>query len=159
MTASAVRNPITDLIRKLVACIRLLASDKEFEREGGISGIQRLLKGADTDTTNALADYVERGAEDIERLKQETLARVKQALEAGYVRGVRATEERFRPDGKLTFCEVALCMERQIYRIPPDKHEFINKMAIYARQEYEPTQKQGKFLFDLFVQYLGGKVR
>jgi hypothetical protein len=158
MTASAVRNPITDLIRKLVACIRLLASDKEFEREGGISGIQRLLKGADTGTTNALADYIERGAEDIEKLKREAYARVKQALETGYVEGVRATEARFRPDGKLTFCEVALCVERQINRFPPDKHEFIRKMALYATQEIEPSPKQGKFLFDLFVQYLGGRI-
>jgi hypothetical protein len=53
---------------------------------------------------------------------------------------------------------VALCMERQINHLPPDKHEFIHKMAVYARQGYEPTPKQGKFLFDLFVQYLGGRI-
>jgi hypothetical protein len=152
------RNPIADLIRKLVACLRLLSSDKQFEREGAMAGIHRLLVNADTGTTNALADYIERGAEDIEKLKREARAWVEQALETGYVKGVRATEARFRPDGKLTFCEVALCVERQINRFPPDKHEFIRKMAIYARQEYEPTQKQGKFLFDLFVQYLGGRI-
>jgi hypothetical protein len=59
-------------------------------------------------------------------------------------------------DGKLEFNEVALFVEREINRLPPDKHEFIHKM--YARQEFEPTPKQGKFLFDLFVQYLGGRI-
>jgi hypothetical protein len=53
---------------------------------------------------------------------------------------------------------VALYAQRQIHRIPPDKHEFINKMALYAIEEFEPSPKQGKFLFDLFVQYLGGRI-
>jgi hypothetical protein len=72
--------------------------------------------------------------------------------------GVKAAEARFRPDGKLAFSEVALCMEHNINRLPSDKHEFIHKMAMYAREEFEPTPKQGRFLFDLFVQYLGGRI-
>jgi len=71
---------------------------------------------------------------------------------------VRAAEARFRPDGKLEFSEVALFVERKINHLPPDKHEFIRKMALYARQGIEPSPKQGKFLFDLFVQYLGGRI-
>ena len=74
---------------------------------------------------------------------------------AAYAEGVRAAEARFRPDGKVTFSEVALCVERQINRFPPDKHEFIHKMALYATADIEPTPKQGKFLFDIFMQYLG----
>jgi hypothetical protein len=42
---------------------------------------------------------------------------------------------------------VALYAQREIHRLPPDKHEFINKMALYAAQGYEPSQKQGKYLF------------
>jgi len=151
------RNPFDDFVRKLVACIRLLSSDKEFEREGALSGVQRLLKGADVNMTNALADHITNGGLT-EAYKQQVRDAVDNARTAAYADGVKAAEARFRPDGKLEFSEVALFAERQINRLPPDKHEFIHKMAVYARQEYEPTPKQGKFLFDLFVQYLGGRI-
>jgi hypothetical protein len=156
MNAPAARNPLEDLVRKLVACIRLLASDKEFEREGAIAGAQRLLKGADPNTTRALADRIDGGGltEDYKRQVRDAVG---SARAAAYAEGVRAAEARFRPDGKLTFNEVALYTQRQIHRIPPDKHEFINKMALYATADLEPSPKQGKFLFDLFVQYLGGR--
>jgi len=151
------RNPLDDFMRKLVACMRLMSSDKEFEREGAIAGVQRLLKNADTNTTNALADRLENGGltEDYKRQVRDAVGN---ARAAAYAEGVRAAEARFRPDGKLTFSEVALYAQRQIHRIPPDKHEFINKMALYAIEEFEPSPKQGKFLFDLFVQYLGGRI-
>jgi hypothetical protein len=150
-------NPLEDIVRKLVACIRLLSSDKEFEREGAAAGVQRLLKGADTNTTRALADRIEGGGltEDYKRQVRDAVGN---ARAAAYAEGVRAAEARFRPDGKVTFGEVALCMARQVNRFPPDKHEFIHKMALYATAEIEPTPKQGKFLFDLFVQYLGGRI-
>jgi hypothetical protein len=151
------RNPFDDFVRKLVACIRLLSSDKEFEREGALSGVQRLLKGADVNMTNALADHITNGGLT-EAYKQQVRDAVDNTRTAAYADGVKAAEARFRPDGKLEFSEVALFAERQINRLPPDKHEFIHKMAVYARQEYEPTPKQGKFLFDLFVQYLGGRI-
>jgi hypothetical protein len=147
-------DPIGDVVRKLAACIRLLSSDKPFEVESAMSGVQRLLKGADV---HALADRIESN-EMSEKYRDEVRAQIKKAHEVGYEKGVRAAEARFRPDGKLEFSEVALFVERQINRLPPDKHEFIHKMAFYARQEFEPSQKQGKFLFDLFVQYLGGRI-
>jgi hypothetical protein len=150
-------NPLDDIVRKLVACMRLLSSDKQFEREGALAGVQRLLKGADTNTTCALADRIENGGLT-EDYKQQVRDAVGNARAAAYAEGVRATEMRFRPDGKLTFGEVALCVERQINRFPPDKHEFIHKMALYATAEIEPSPKQGKFLFDIFVQYLGGRL-
>jgi hypothetical protein len=151
------RDPLADVVRKLVACIRLMSSDKESEVEGATLGIQRLLKGADTKTTRALADRLENGGVD-ENYKQEVIAQIKKAHEVGYANGVKAAEARFRPDGQLTFSEVALSVQRQIHRIPHDKHEFINKMALYAIQEFEPSPKQGKFLFDIFIQYLGGRI-
>jgi hypothetical protein len=151
------RDPIIDVVRKLVACMRLLSSDKEFEREGAIAGVQRLLKSADTNTTRALADRIESGGVD-EKFKETVRAQIAKAREAGYTEGVRAAEARFRPNGKFEFNEVALCVERQINHFPPDKHEFIHKMALYATQGFDPSRKQGKFLFDLFVQYLGGRI-
>ena len=58
--SAVVRDPLTSIAIKLAACIRLLASDKEFERKGAMSGMERLLKGADTNMTNALADRIRR---------------------------------------------------------------------------------------------------
>jgi hypothetical protein len=155
------RDPLADIARKLAACVRLFLSDKESEAEGAILGIKRLLTNADNNTVHALADRIKDGLD--ESYRQSVLAQIKRAKECahaiGYAEGVRAAEERFRPNGKVTFSEVALYVQSQIYRIPPDKHEFINKMALYATQDIEPSQKQGKFLFDLFVQYLGGRIR
>jgi hypothetical protein len=155
--STAARDPLTNIAVKLAACIRLLSSDREFERESAIAGVQRLLKGADTNTTRALADRIEGGGLS-EDYKQQVRDAVNNVRATAYAEGVRAAEARFRPDGKLTFNEVALYARRQIHRIPPDKHEFINKMALYATAELEPSPKQGKFLFDLFVQYLGGRI-
>jgi hypothetical protein len=151
------RNPFDDTVRKLVACLRLLSSDKEGEREGALAGMQRLLKGVDPRMTGKLADRLENGGLT-EDYKQSVRDAVGNARATAYAEGVRAAETRFRPDGKVTFSEVALCVERQINRFPPDKHEFIHKMALYATAEIEPSPKQGKFLFDLFVQHLGGRI-
>jgi hypothetical protein len=151
------RNPFDDFARELVACLRLRASDKKFERESALSGVQRLLKGATINMTNALADHIENGGLT-ESYKRQVRDAVDGARAAAYADGVKAAEARFRPDGQLTFSEVALFVESNINRLPTDKHEFIHKMALYARQDFEPTQKQGKFLFDLFVQYLGGRI-
>src|SRR5262245_27958056 len=123
MSAPA-RDPLTDVVRQLVACIRLLSSDQAVEVEGAMAVIQRLLKGADV---HALADRIESGGVD-ESYKQEVIAQIRRAHEVGYANGVKAAEARFRPNGQLTFSEVALYAQRQIHRLPPDKHEFINKM-------------------------------
>jgi hypothetical protein len=141
---------------KLGNAVRLLSSDRAGDVIAAVHGILRLLAshGADIHT---LAAHIENGGMS-EKYQEEVRAQIKKAHEVGYEKGVRAAEARFRPDGKLEFSEVALFVERQINRLPPDKHEFIHKMAFYARQELEPSPKQGKFLFDLFVQYLGGRI-
>jgi hypothetical protein len=141
---------------KLGNVIRRLSSDSDGEIIACINAILRLLESCGGDI-HALAAQVENGGMS-EKYREEVRAQVKKAHEVGYEKGVRAAEARFRPDGKLEFSEVALFVERQINRLPPDKHEFIHKMAFYARQELEPSPKQGKFLFDLFVQYLGGRI-
>jgi hypothetical protein len=136
--------------------IRRLSSDQDGEIIAAMYAILRLLQSCGGDI-HELAARVENGGMS-EKYRDEVRAQIKRAHEVGYEKGVRAAEARFRPDGKLEFSEVALFVEREIRRLPPDKHEFIRKMALYARQELEPTQKQGKFLFDLFVQYLGGRI-
>ena len=140
---------------RLANVIRRLSSDHEGEIIAAMNIILRLLESCGDDI-HALAARVENGGGGLsEKYQEEVRAQIKKAHEVGYEKGVRAAEARFRPDGKL---EVALFAERQINRLPPDKHEFIHKMAFYARQELEPSPKQGKFLFDLFVQYLGGRI-
>src|SRR5262249_60149699 len=99
-----------------------------------------------------------KGGGQTEKEKRKIRGEIEGARAIGYAEGVRAAEARFRPDGKLEFSEVALFVERKINHLPSDKHEFIRKMALYARQDIEPSPKQGKFLFDLFVQYLGGRI-
>ena len=146
----------SEVTARLGNVIRRLSSDHEGEIIAAMHIILRLLESCGGDI-HALAAQVENGGMS-EKYRDEVRAQIKKAHEVGYEKGVRAAEARFRPDGKLEFSEVALFVERQINRLPPDKHEFIHKMAFYARQEFEPTQKQGKFLFDLFVQYLGGKI-
>jgi hypothetical protein len=156
MSARAL-NPLDDFVHKLVVCLRLLVSDREGERDAALAGMQRLLKGADPNMTCALADRLENGGLS-EDYKKQVRDAVGSARAAAYAEGVRAAEARFRPDGRVTFSEVALCAERQINRFPSDKHEFIRKMALYATADIEPTPKQGKFLFDIFMQYLGGRI-
>jgi hypothetical protein len=142
---------------KLGRSIRMLSSDKDGDILAAAHAILRLLASCGVDI-HALAAHIENGGGLSDADKQKITNEIENARAIGYAEGVRAAEARFRPDGKLEFNEVALCVERQINRIPPDKHEFIHKMAIYARQQLEPTPKQGKFLFDLFVQYLGGRI-
>jgi hypothetical protein len=145
-----------EVTAKLGNVIRRLSSSSDGEIVAAVHAMLRLLHsyGADIHT---LAERIENGGMS-EKYQEEVRAQIKKAHEVGYEKGVRAAEARFRPDGKLEFSEVALFVERQINRLPPDKHEFIHKMAFYARQELEPSPKQGKFLFDLFVQYLGGRI-
>jgi hypothetical protein len=145
-----------EVTAKLGNVIRRLSSSSDGEIVAAVHAMLRLLHSCGADI-HALAAQLENGGMS-EKYREEVRAQIKKAHEVGYEKGVRAAEARFRPDGKLEFSEVALCMERQINRLPPDKHEFIQKMAFYARQEYEPTPRQGKFLFDLFVQYLGGRI-
>jgi hypothetical protein len=152
-------DPFDSILHRLASCIRMLLAT-DGQRTAAILGVQRMLEGIGKNNNvdvHALAERIEKGGVS-KQYQDEVRAQVKKAHEVGYEKGVRAAEARFRPDGKLEFSEVALFVERQINRLPPDKHEFIHKMAFYARQELEPSPKQGKFLFDLFVQYLGGRI-
>jgi hypothetical protein len=158
MSASA-PDPLAPILHRLASCIRMLLAT-DGQRPAAILGVQRMLEGIGKNNNvdvHALAERIENGGVS-EKYRDEVRAQIKKAHEVGYEKGVRAAEARFRPDGKLEFSEVALFAERRINHLPPDKHEFVHKMALYARQDIEPSPKQGKFLFDLFVQYLGGRI-
>jgi len=147
------------LAAKLGLVIRRLSSTSDGEKLAAVAALLRLLQSNGADI-HVFAAHVENANDDnlSEAAKEKIRNAIENARADAYAQGVRAAEARFRPDGKLEFNEVALFVERHINRLPPDKHEFIHKMAIYARQELEPSPKQGKFLFDLFVQYLGGRI-
>jgi hypothetical protein len=152
-------DPLAPIIHRLASCIRMLLAT-DGQRAAAILGIRRMLEGIGKNNgidVHALADRIERGGIS-EKFQEEVRAQIRKAHEVGYEKGVRAAEARFRPDGKLEFNEVALFVERRANHLPPDKHQFVHKMALYARQGIEPSPKQGKFLFDLFVQYLGGRI-
>lgn len=153
-------DPLGPVPHKLACAIRMLLS--ACDSAAAIRGVERILRTVSKDggvDLHALADRIEKSNGSLtDADKQKIRAEIENARAKGYAEGVRAAETRFRPDGKLEFSEVALFAERQINRLPPDKHEFIHKMALYARHELEPSPKQGKFLFDLFVQYLGGRI-
>jgi hypothetical protein len=152
-------DPLDPILHRLASCIRMLLAT-DGQRTAAILGVQRMLEGIGKNNNvdvHALAERIEKGRVS-KQYQEEVRTQIKRAHEVGYEKGVRAAEARFRPDGKLEFSEVALFAERRIDHLPPDKHEFIHKMALYARQDIEPSPKQGKFLFDLFVQYLGGKI-
>lgn len=91
--SAVARDPFDNFVQKLVACIRLLASDKEFEREGALSGVQRLLKSADTNMTNALADHLKNGGLT-EAYKQQVLSAVNNARAAAYADGESKRQRR-----------------------------------------------------------------
>src|SRR5262249_3757900 len=158
------RNPLDDLMRKMVACARLLSSDRD--REGATAGIQRLLKGADTNMTNALADRIEsaNGSGLTEDDKEKIRAAVENARAIGYAEGVKAAEAKqhgtgaFRnTDGKLEWTEVALYCQREKHRLPDRHHEFIDDMASRTVYGREPTPKQHQYLHSLFFK-LGGRI-
>lgn len=153
-------DPLDPILHRFASCIRMLLAT-DGQRTAAILGVQRMLEGIGKDNNidvHALADRIENGGGLSEEYKREVRAQIEKAHSAGYAQGVKAAEARFRSNGQLTFSEVALFVERNIHRLPSDKHEFIHKMALYARQDFEPSSKQGKFLFDLFVQYLGGRI-
>jgi len=153
-------DPLAPILHKLASCIRMLLAT-DGQRTAAIFGVQRILEGIAENNNvdiHALAERIENGGGLTENDKRKIKSEIESARAIGYAEGVRAAEARFRPDGKLEFSEVALFVERKINHLPSDKHEFIRKMALYARQDLEPSPKQGKFLFDLFVQYLGGRI-
>jgi hypothetical protein len=121
----------SEVTAKLGNVIRRMSSSSDGEIVAAVHAMLRLLASCGADI-HTLAERIENGGMS-EKYRDEVRAQIKKAHEVGYEKGVRAAEARFRPDGKLEFSEVALFVEREINRLPPDKHEFIHKMAFYAR--------------------------
>jgi|SRR5262249_19130042 len=160
-------DPLGPILHRLASCIRLLLSANDGERDAAILGIQRTLRTIGEDRSvdiHALATHIENGGGLSDADKQKIKSEIENARSLGYAEGVRAAQAKqhgagaFRnTNGKLEFGEVALYVQREKHRLRPHTHEFVDKMAFYAVEEFEPSKKQGKYLFDLFLE-LGGKI-
>jgi hypothetical protein len=152
-----------ELAVKLAKPIRLLASDSKGEAFAALCAIARLLETYGQ-SFHTLADHVVNGGGLSEDDKKKIRAEIETARAIGYEEGVRAAEAKqhgtgaFRnTDGKLDWKEVALYCQREIHRLHPKHHDFINKVAAQTVYDREPTQPMHKYLHSLFHQ-LGGKI-
>jgi hypothetical protein len=144
------------LEQRLANCLRLFVSDRDGEIIAAVHALKRTLAAAGTDI-HGLAN----GIENLGKSTEVSQEQMKQIWDAA----VQHTENRlhggddFRStDGKPTWQSVALYCQRNMQRLESKHHEFINDMAartVYAR---EPTEKQHKYLFALFLK-LGGKIQ
>jgi hypothetical protein len=155
-------DPVDAFAHKLAASIRLLLSNRSGDVTAALAGVQRLLQTKFD--KHAIADRLEKVQSDADNQKIE--AAVKEAYALGRAEGIKQAQASQRgtntfrnTDGKLEFDQVALYVQREMHRLRyPEKHrEFLDKMALYAVEGYEPSKRQGKYLFDLFVE-LGGKI-
>jgi hypothetical protein len=151
-----------ELAVKLGKPIRLLASGSKGEAFAALCAIARLLE-VYGQSFHELADHVETGGLT-EEAKQKIGAAIEQARVEGYAEGVKAAESKqhgtgaFRnTDGTLDWKEVALYCQREIHRLNPKHHDFINKVAAQTVYDREPTPPMHKYLHSLFYQ-LGGKI-
>jgi hypothetical protein len=143
------------LEERIADVIRLLASDKDGDVIAAACALKRVLASAGTDI-HGLAHGIENLGKNAEVSKEQ----MKQIWEAA----VQHTENRLHgaddfisADGKPTWQSVALFCQRNKHRLRPQTHEFVDKMASQTVWDQEPTEKQHKYLFALFLQ-LGGKI-
>jgi len=143
------------LEQRIAMVIRLLASDKDGEILAATAALKRTLASAGTDI-NGLAH-------GIENLGKSTVVpdEIKKKI---WDAAVQHTENRLHgaddfidSSGKPTWEAVALFCQRNKQRLRPQTHEFVDKMASQTVYGREPTERQHKYLFALFLQ-LGGKI-
>jgi hypothetical protein len=158
---AAKADPVDAFAHKLAASIRLLLSNRSGEVTAALASVQRLLQT--NFDKHAIADRLEKVQSNADKQKIEAV--VKEAYALGRAEGIKQAQasqhgtNTFRnTDGKLEFDQVALFVQREMHRLRPHTHDFVNKMAAYAVEGFEPSKKQGKYLFDLFLE-LGGKIK
>jgi hypothetical protein len=143
------------LEERLASLIRLLNSDKDGEILATVHALKRTLESAGTDM-NGFA----RGIENLGKNAEVSKDQMKKIWDAA----VQHTENRLHgaedfasTDGKPTWQSVALYCQRNKYKLRPQTHEFVDKMASQTVWNKEPSERQHKYLFALFLQ-LGGKI-
>jgi hypothetical protein len=143
----------TTLEQRIAMTIRLLASDRDGEIIAAVSALKRVLASAGTDL-NGLAHGVENLGKGISNEERKKI----------WDTAVQHTENRLHgsddfieSSGKPTWQSVALFCQRNKARLDTRHHQFIDDMASRTVWDREPTEKQHKYLFALFLK-LGGKI-
>jgi len=143
------------LEERIASIVRLFASDKDGDIIAAAHALRRTLESAGTDI-NGLAHGIENLGKSAEVSKE----RMKQIWDAA----VQHTENRLHgaddfidSSGKPTWEAVALFCQRNKQRLDTRHHQFIDDMASRTVWGHEPTEKQHKYLFALFLK-LGGKI-
>jgi len=143
------------LEERIASIVRLFASDKDGDIIAAAHALRRTLESAGTDI-NGLAHGIENLGKSAEVSKE----RMNQIWDAA----VQHTENRLHgaddfidSSGKPTWEAVALFCQRNKQRLDTRHHPFIDDMASRTVWGHEPTEKQHKYLFALFLK-LGGKI-
>ena len=140
---------------RIADCVRMFVSDKDGDVIAAAAGLKRVLASAGTDIFGL--------AHGIENLGKSTVVpdEIKKKI---WDAAVQHTENRLHgaddfinADGKPTWEAVALFCQRNKQRLRPQTQEFVDKMASQTVYGREPTERQHKYLFALFLQ-LGGKI-
>jgi hypothetical protein len=139
--------------KKVANVIRRLGTCDKVDIVNTVLGLQRLID------VHALAAHIENPV--AVSLNE---AEAKRIWTAGYTRGVQDTENKqhgvndfIGVDGKPTWQAVALFLQCNKHRLPEKHHEFVDDMASRTVWDYEPSEKQHKYLHSLFFK-LGGKL-
>jgi hypothetical protein len=143
------------LEQRIAMVIRLLASDKDGEILVATAALKRTLHSAGTDI-NGLANGIENlGKSTV--IPDEIKKKIWDAAVQHTENRLHGADDFIDSSGKPTWQSVALYCQRNIHRLAPKHHDFINKVASQTVYDREPTERMHKYLFSLFLQ-LGGKI-
>ena len=143
----------TTLEQRIAMTIRLLASDRDGEIIAAVHALKQTLASAGTDL-NGLAHGIENLGKGI---SNEERRKIWDAAVQHTENRLHGADEFIDSSGKPTWQSVALYCQRNIHRLAPKHHDFINKVASQVPWDCEPTERMHKYLFSLFLQ-LGGKI-
>ena len=143
------------LEEKIADRVRMLASDKPGEVVAAANALKSILTSAGTDI-NGLAHAIENLGKSTE-VSKDQMKKIWDAAVQHTENRLHGAEDFANTDGKPPWQQVALFCQRNKHRLRPQTHEFVDKMAAQTVYEREPTEKQHKYLFALFLQ-LGGKI-
>ena len=141
------------LEQKIAMVIRLLASDKDGEILAAAAALKRTLASAGTDF-NGLAHGIENLGKGI---SNEERKKIWDAAVQHTENRLHGADDFIDSTGKPTWEAVALFCQRNKQRLDTRHHQFIDDMASRTVWDREPTEKQHKYLFALFLK-LGGKI-
>jgi hypothetical protein len=143
------------LEERLASLVRLLASDKDGEIIAAVHALKRTLQSAGTDISG-FAHGIESLGKSTE-VSKDQMKKIWDAAVEHTENRLHGAEDFASTDGKPAWQSVALFCQRNKQRLNPSTHEFVDKMASQTVFGREPTEKQHKYLFTLFLR-LGGKI-